>query len=434
MKSTFQTIILIIFGIGFLVAVAVFSGLFGSGGNKSATTPEGAVYVWGVIPSEQMAPFIDTFNSQGLGYSINYEEHKPETIVNDLVNTLADNNSPDVIIYSSELLMQLKNKLYKIPYAAYAERSFRDVYIDGARLYLDADGVIGMPLVVDPLVVYYNKDILAGANFVVPPKTWGNLSRVVPLFTKRNAQNGLLQSTVALGESDNVNNMTDILSTLFLQTGNSIVSYDPVTKGNVVTLSATKNASDISPTSQALTFYTSFSNPTNTNYSWNKSISSSLDNFLMGKSAFYIGRASELFKIQQQNPNLNFDVQEIFQPDSATRNITYGSYIGASVLSRAPNFTSAYAFLTYLSSGQSVDELSKSLSLPPARKDLLLVQQNNPYINVFFKAALSSFAWPDPNPAQTKEIFRDMITNVSSGRLDPDSAIYEATQNLQSAI
>jgi ABC-type glycerol-3-phosphate transport system substrate-binding protein len=430
MKSSFQTFILAAFIIGFVVAIAVFSGLFSSGTTKTSTEPSGHVVVWGVLPRQVISTYINDFNISGKGYTVEYEEHDPTRISQELIVALANNNPPDIILFSSEVFAQFQNKLYTIPFAAYSERAYRDTYVDGAQLFLTSEGLVGLPLLVDPLVMYYNKDILVSQHYVVPPTTWTGLSQAVPLFTKRNAQNAITQSTIGLGDANNVMHMRDIISALFLQTGNQVIGYDQNTKQTIVTLGSSGEVS----AAEALTFYTSFANPTNTNYSWNRSLPSSLDQFLAGKSAFYIGRASELFTIQAQNPNLNFDVMELLQLDNAPRPVTYGSFIAAGILKNAPNFTAAYTFASQLNTSETIDKLSKNASIPPARRDLLLVQQQNPYVQVFFKAALSAFSWPDPNMATTEQVFRAMITNVQSGKNDPQSAIYEAARNLQASM
>jgi hypothetical protein len=243
-----------------------------------------------------------------------------------------------------------------------------------------------------------------------------------------------------MGQADNVAHFRDILSALFLQTGNTIVSYDTSMNSNQVTLAngaATvpgQPASAGLPAVQALNFYTSFTNPANTNYTWNNALPDSLQNFLAGNSAFYLGRASELFTIQAQNPNLNFDVMPLFQSTSAVRPVTYGSFIAAGVMKSAPNFNAGYAAVFAMANSANADILSKQLSLPPVRRDLLQVAQNNPYVSVFFQAALSSFSWLDPNPANTNKIFHDMITNVNSNTIDSDTAVAKAAQSLQSSL
>ncbi len=431
MKSSFQTIIIIVFIAAFVVAVIAFSGILGgSTTNNTSTEPTGQVVVWGIFSSEIMSRYVSDFNAEGNGYTLLYEQHAPETFYQDLIVALANNTSPDVVIFSSEIFSQFKDKLYTIPYQAYTERTFRDTNVDGAQIFLTKEGVVGLPLTVDPLVVYYNKDILSSQNFVIPPRTWTNLAASVPILTKRTAQNTISQSTIALGEADNISHYRDILSALFLQTGNSIVSTDPTTGAVVTALTNGGSSTGGLPTADALTFYTGFANPTSASYSWNRSLPESLQQFLAGKSAFYIGRASELFTIQAQNPNLNFDVMELFQPSNAARAVTYGSYIAVGVMKSAPNFTAAYAAAGAMASPEGVDAISKRFSLPPARRDLLLVAQQDPYVSVFFRAALSTFSWPDPNMTTTKSVFRGMIQNVNSGRSDAQTAIYEATRDL----
>jgi ABC-type glycerol-3-phosphate transport system substrate-binding protein len=436
MKSSFQTILIIVFVAGFIIAIAIFSGLFSSNTSKTnSSTPTGTVQVWGILPADTMQNYITNFNSQSYGYTMDYSYHDPATFYNDLINALADGTPPDLIVTSSESLTQLQNKLYTIPYAAYPERTFRDTNIDGAQVFLSNTGVTALPLLVDPLVVYYNKDILAAKNFVTIPTTWNDLQAATKILTKHNSQNQITQSTIALGEADNIGHYRDILSALFLQTGNSIIAYNTGTSSNQVTLTNSGgDATTTLPAVQALDFYTSFANPASANYTWNNAMPDSLQNFLAGNSAFYIGRASELFTIQSQNPNLNFDVSQLFQSVTATRPITYGSFIAVAMMKNAPNPVAAYAAANQMASSTNIDALSKIFSLPPVRRDLLQVAQTNPYVSVFFQAALSAFSWPDPNPVSTNTIFRDMINNVNSNTTDTPTAIYNASKSLQSSI
>lgn len=435
MKSSFQTTVIVIFCVAFVAAIAVFSGIFSSNSQKASTEPQGLVTVWGILPQDMVQRYIEQFNSRGLGYNLQYFEHSPVTFSNDLVNALADGVQPDILIFSSELISQFRNKLYPIPYELYSERSFRDGYIDGAQIFLAQEGVLAVPLVVDPLVVYYNKDILSSENFIIPPATWSDVVQSTQRLTKFDARNGILQSTIALGEGENINHFRDILSALFLQTGNPIIRYNTVTDQYSASLNTKTNPEIIGlPTADVLSYFISFTNPTSNSYSWNRSLPNNLDMFLAGNLAFYIGRASELFTIQKLNPNLNFDVIELFKPDTSVRPVTFGSFIGASMLKNAPNPTAAYAALSEFTQDAAVDDLSKRLTLPPTKRSLLLVQQKNPYVSVFFKAALSSFAWPDPNSVVTDRIFRDMITNVTSGKTNAESAINEANYNLQDNI
>ena len=439
MKSSFQTILIIVFIIGFILAIAVFSGLFSSSSSSStSSTPTGNVVIWGILPDEQMQSYLETFNTANYGYTLSYQYHDPAKFYQDLITSLANDTSPDLVITSSENISQIQDKLYTIPYTSYTERQFRDTNIDGAQLFLTTTGIQALPLLIDPLVVYYNKDILASKNFVTVPKTWNDLQVAVPILTKKNPQGQITQSAIAMGEATNVEHYRDILSTLFLQTGNPIVSYNASLNRYQAVLTSGGNTDasgdSVLPSAQALTFYTSFANPTLANYTWNNSLPDSLQNFLAGKSAFYIGRASELFTIQAQNPNLNFDVAQMFQAQGAPRSITFGSFVALAVMKKSPNPTAASAAALQISSSAGIDDFSKRFSLPPVRRDLLQVAQTNPYVAVFFQAALSAFSWPDPNSVATNGIFRDMINSVNSNTTDVGAAIFNAQNNLQSSF
>lgn len=434
MKSSFQTILLVMFAVAFAAAVLVFSGLISFGSkNKDDTTPQGNVVVWGIFPQNLIQPYLDNFNIANNAYSISYQERNPETFSQDLIVALANDRSPDMVLFSSEYLATLKDKLYTIPYTTYSERLYRDTNIDGAQIFLTPDGISAFPLVVDPLVVYYNKDILSQANFVLPPKTWANLQQISSRFIKLDSANRITQTSIALGTAGNINNISDIISTLFMQTGSSISVFNPQTGLYSSNLDRNIANAQTLPTASALDFYTSFSNTTNSNYSWNSGLPNSLDMFLSGRSAFYIGSASELFSIQSQNPNLNFDVMQMFQTGGSVRPVTYGSFIGVGIMKKAPNLTAAYAAANFMATAPSIDNFSKSFSLPPVRRDLILVQQQNPYVAVFFNAALTAFGWSTPDPTSTDKIFRDMINNVTSGRTDSTTAIYDVARDLESA-
>lgn len=428
MKTSFQTGIIIVFSIAFVIAVAVFSGIFSSNSNQ-ADKIQGTVVAWGILPESVMNGYISDFNARGGDYTVAYTEIPAKDLAQTLTVALANGYPPDVLFLSSETFEQFKDKLYTIPFSVLSERTYRDTNVDGAQIFLNTEGTYAIPLVVDPLVVYYNKDILASAVYALPPRTWNDLVDAVPRLTKRSPTGAITQSTIALGDPVNVSHFKDILSALFIQSGNPIVAYDASIGVYETVLDGG------APIDGAVDYFNSFADPSSGSYSWNRSFPKSIDMFIAGKTAFYIGRASELFTIQSQNPNLNFDVMELFQPQEAVRPLTFGSFTGVSLMKSAPNFTTAYAFVAELSGSFAlVDDLSKRLSLPPVRRDLILQTQQNPYVSTFFKAALGSFAWYDPNAVGTENALYDMINTIISGRSDTMSAINEAQRKIQSYV
>jgi ABC-type glycerol-3-phosphate transport system substrate-binding protein len=431
-KASFQTILIIISIVAFIAAILVFAGVIKVGSSNSGEVTGGSVVVWGTYPQDSIQAYFDQLTISRPDLSLQYVERNPTTLANDITRALSDGVAPDIVMSDSESLFSFADRLYQIPYTTYPERLYRDSFVDGASIFLSKEGVLAVPLTVDPLVVYYNKDLLAGQSYVVPPSTWTGLSQSISRFLKKDARGVITQTPIGLGETDNVQHFKDILSALFLQTGNPIVSSDAGRYQQRIAFG--QSDEEESPTAKALGFYTSFVNQANSSYTWSRTLPSTLDTFLSGKSAFYIGRASELFTIQSRNPNLNFDVTTLFQRDGAVRPVTYGVFGGISILKSTPQFPLAYSTLSLLSSDDFMNYLTTSLSLPSAKRSLLLTQQQNPYVQVFFKAALSTFTWPDPRPLLTQEVFRDMVRAVHSGRSTPVQAIYQGATDLQSAI
>lgn len=434
MKSSFQTIILVIFIAAFAAAILIFSGIIKVGSSSSSEEVTGSVVIWGVYPADSIQPYIDNLNITNNNIVITYVQKNPDTLSQELTAALADAVQPDIVISNSEEFFSIRNRTYVFPFESYPERTFRDTYVDGASLFLSPEGVLALPLLVDPLVVYYNKDLLAGQNYVVPPTTWSGLTQSISRFVKRDSRGVITQTALPLGEQSNITNFKEILSLLFLQTGNPITTLDQTTNRYQSVLIPFDGLEEVPPTLQALLFFTNFSNPTNTLFSWTRTLPSDLDMFLSGRSAFYIGKASELFTIQSRNPNLNFDVTSMFQPDEVVRPTTYGSFSSVAIVRTTRNFQAAYIVAGQLSSQDFVSFISGALSLPPAQRSLLLLQQRNPYVQVFFNAALASFSWVDTNPQATDGIFRAMIQAVSSGRVSAAEALYEASRDLQFSI
>jgi ABC-type glycerol-3-phosphate transport system substrate-binding protein len=433
-KSSFQTILIGIFIAAFVFAVLVFSGVIKIGSSSTTTGLTGQIKIWGSYPQSVVQDYLGSALSANKDLTIIYEQKDMSTIKNDLIEALADQRAPDIVIADSQHIFSFKDKLYTIPFSTYNERLYRDSFIDGASIFLSKDGVMAVPLTVDPVVLYYNKNLLAGQNYVVPPTTWSGLVQSLPRFVRKDARGVISQTAIGLGESDNINYFKDILSALFLQTGNPIVSVNPTTGLYQQQISTLAEGQDQLTTAKALDFYTSFANQASSTFSWTRTLPSSLDTFLSGKSAFYIGHASELFNIQQRNPNLSFDVTTLFQADGSVRPITYGLFTGASIIKSTPNFTTAYSVLGTLSTKEFAQYIASAVSLPSTRRDLLLEQQKNPYVQAYFKSALASFSWPDPDTEATDNIFRDMIRAVNSGRSSSVQAIYDAGNNLKSAI
>jgi ABC-type glycerol-3-phosphate transport system substrate-binding protein len=173
--NNFQTILVAVFLAFFVFAVLIFSGAINIPGGGKDEGITGKIVIWGTFPNSVMTDSIDSFGSENKNLNLVYFKKEVSTYQQDLIEAFANGKGPDLFIITPDMIQRNSNFIYKIPYASYPKKTFTDSFIDGANIYLDNDGIMGFPLVVDPIVLYYNKDILTNEGIVNPPKTWDEL-------------------------------------------------------------------------------------------------------------------------------------------------------------------------------------------------------------------------------------------------------------------
>ena len=425
--SNFQTILLVIFGVFIVLGVLVFSLYRGSGGVSDVT-----VTIWGDISSHE---FNDLLKLQSLKQeeipNIRYVEKSTENIDAEFTEALARGIGPDLIIISQDRFLENKPKLSVIPYGSISERDFKATYIEEGELFLDQTGIYALPLSIDPLVLYYNRDALSSAGLAQPISYWDEIYAVAQNLSKKDPAGNIISSVMALGEAKNIPHAKDILSLLFLQAGTPITGF----VGDDLRAQISYNSGlPTVPAVSALDFYTQFSNPTKTYYSWNRSLIDALTHFTAGDSAYYLGFVSEYRIIKNKNPNLNFGVSPVPQSRVSGKTTTFGQMKAVAISRGSKNPTAAFIVATKLASKELTSALSSILVLPPPRRDLLSIRPTDALWPVFYDAALQSNGWLDPNRLATKVIFQEAIESVTSGRARTTEAINEANKKVEALI
>jgi multiple sugar transport system substrate-binding protein len=427
MSSTFQTVLLGIFGAALVVGVLIFAGIIPLG-KKEAPGSLGTVVVWGTLKNADIGELIAEVNDRNKSVKITYLQKNPSTLDRELVEALAAGTGPDVFFLPTELIVRHASKIYQIPYQNYPIKTFRDSFIEEAELYLGLEGVLGLPVTIDPMVMYYNRDIFQTAGIAKPPVFWEELYEIVPKLVEKDKALNITQSAVALGEFDNITNAKEIFSALVLQLGNKIVTKDP--EGKLFSVFDEGVTAGKPASSEALSFYTIFSNPTSEYYTWNKGLPDSRDAFIAGKLGIYFGFSSELFNIQDRNPNLNFDVAAIPQPKDVSKKSTFGKMYALAIAKNSRNLTGAISAVFSLSTPDVISKISQISALPPPRRDLLSVRPGGIYLPIFYNSALFSQSWLDPDPEKTSVILGRMVSDVTSGREDAPSATSRAGREI----
>lgn len=417
--SKFQLILTglcVIFIFGGVLAFATFRA------NKDSQAPE--ITLWGTLNNVDIQEVLsDARITNKAELNVNYVEKASATFETDLVEALARGEGPDMILMPHDLIVRQSDKAYIIPYKNYTERLFRDSFIQGSELFLTPDGVLGLPFSVDPLVMYWNRDLFLSAGLSKPPKLWGEFFEIGKKLTKKDASGNITQSVIALGDFRNVKNAKEILVALTLQAGDPIVIRD--SDGSFDSVFGLRQNTMLVPAEEALRFFTEFSNPSKSSYSWNRSLTDSLTAFVGGKLAVYFGFASELKIIREKNPNLNFDVALLPQIKDAPVPKTYGAFNSFVILKTSKNIPAAYTAAVTLTSSPLVSNWSRISGLPPVRSDLLLDTPTDAYKSILYSSALIAQTWLDPQPAYSLRTFSDMVDNVTSGKLRLSEAVRE---------
>ena len=219
--SKFQIILLLVFGFFIVAGVAVFSVYRGAGGVGSSQ-----VTIWGDISLYDFNLLLNSPTlSQDQTITINYVEKAANTIETEFTEALAQGIGPDLIIITQDKYWKNKPKLVAMPYGSISERDFKATFIEEGELFLDQSGVYALPLSIDPIVLYYNRDLLSSAGQAQPIKYWDEIYEAATDLSKKDAAGNLVSSVIALGEARNIPNVKSILSLLLLQAGTPITSF-----------------------------------------------------------------------------------------------------------------------------------------------------------------------------------------------------------------
>ncbi|MDR3558683.1 MAG: extracellular solute-binding protein [Candidatus Pacebacteria bacterium] len=418
--TKFQIIVLAIFIVA-IIGGAIAFATYKSG--QSTTLP--AVTMWGTLPADTISKYVQEINlARSQQLQVNYVQIDPTNFNTTFINALASGSGPDVVLLPQDLLARYTGKIVPIPYNVLTERDFLDTYVGGAQLYLGTQGVLAIPLLIDPMVMYWNRDVFTNAGIATYPQYWDEFPGLVPKLTQIDTNSNIDRSAVALGEFANVPHAREIFGSLLLQLSNPV---SVTTSGGLA--SALGNSSAYqgeNSTTQVLDFFTEFANPTSKYYSWNRALPSADSDFLSGDLAVYFGYASEINQLRAKNPNLNFDAAPLPQVRGGSMRAVYGTIYGLSVVKSSANPTNSYNTIQILTNPSNLSTLVSLAYLPPARRDMIAAGTTDPYLSIFYSEALITKSWQDIDPSQSSDIFQAMVQSVTSGAKSDHQAITDA--------
>jgi ABC-type glycerol-3-phosphate transport system substrate-binding protein len=424
--NKFQMILMGLFGLFLIGGIIIFSTY--KGNSQNAVT----VVIWGTIPQNDFSNIIQkTSLYQSKEFTVQYVEKKEEDFDANFIESLASGDGPDIFMLPSGKILKHRNKVFVIPYNVFTQRQFKDSFIEGAEIYMAPEGVLALPISVDPLVMYWNRSIFTDVKITEPPKYWDEFYSLANLISQKDGALNISRSAVAFGEFANISHAKEIILNLAMQAGTPVTTWNG---DKVQSVFGDSLGQPTIPAEAAVNRYTEFSDPAKSSYSWNRSLPDSTDYFLSGDLGLYFGFASEIGNLQLKNPNLNFDVAVVPTEREGKTNVSFANFNALAITKSSKNPSAAFSVISILSGADGAAAFSSISKLPPARRDLLNQKPVNAYESVFYDSAIRSRAWLDPSPTETDAIFKNMIESITSGRARTGEAVARASRELSSLL
>jgi multiple sugar transport system substrate-binding protein len=282
------------------------------------------------------------------------------------------------------------------------------------------DRIYGLPLFMDDLALFYNRDILNASGFPEPPQTWTEFQQDVKKIAKIDKQGNILQAGAAIGTAKNVERVSDILSLLMMQNGTAMTDDS----GNATFANIPPGASLPTPPGEdALGFYTDFASPYKEVYTWNDNMPDSLEAFSSGRAAFFFGYSYHIPQIRNLAPKLNFAIAKVPQIEG-NQEVNFANYWVETVSAKTKHPNEAWDFVQFATKAENAQKYLAVAKKPTALRSLLSSQAEDVDLSVFASQVLTAKSWYhglDETAVET--IFSTMIENVVAG-----------TQTLKDAI
>lgn len=296
------------------------------------------------------------------------------------------------------------------------------------------DRIYALPLSVDTLAMYYNKDLLNNASIAEPPVFWNtDFQEAVKRLTKQDANGQIIQSGVSMGGSKNIERYSDILSVLMMQNGT--IMMDETGQVSFHKIPSYLKDEKIQPGLEALRFYTDFANPIKEVYCWNAEVDNSIDAFIQGKLALLFAYAYHLPIIKARAPKLNFSVAKLPQIEGNSRNVNFANYWVETVSNKSKYSNEAWDFIQFAVSADQVKSYLEKTKKPTALRSIVNSQTDDMDISVFAGQVLTAKSWykgDDYNAAEL--IIGEMIDNAVKGQEEKVDILRLGAKKVQQTI
>ncbi len=447
-----------------LLLVLLFTMGAGCGGSGSSASLEDVdLVIWRVFDDDDTFDVIvDNYRAYHPNISIEYKKLRFDEYEDELIQAFAEDRGPDILSLHNTWLPAYQVLLEPMPSsttvtyqelqgtlrketvvvsrtnATMSMRELESSFVDQVAydVVLDyqpdpdidpVEMIYGLPMSMDSLALFYNKDLLNAAGIANPAESWSQFQEDVIALTSYDSDGNVEQSGAALGTSENVERAADILSLLMMQNGSQMIDE----RGRVQFHEIPDDApEDVYPSYDAASFYTDFANPTKEVYTWNDNFDSSFESFANGETAMFLGYSYHIPLLQAAAPKLNYGITTVPQI-SGGREVNFANYWVECVSASSENPEWAWNFILFATEEEQVVNYLEEAQKPTALRDLIAAQLDDILLGAFAEQTLTAQSWYSGYDAGVMEdVFEGLIDAVLAGVEDPDNTMSAAASQV----
>ena len=405
-----------------------------------------------------LTAIIGAYQASHPNVSVNVKVLRPEEFELALLNGWAQDAGPDIVsLPVSNWRSRINNLLpapatVQVPFVTYegirneqlvhkntvrmpTVNDIGNIFVETVKVDSIVNGKIyGLPLAIDTIVMYYNRDLLNRGNIPQPATDWTTFKDHVSSLALVDRSGRFIQYGTALGETNNLPLAFELLSILMMQNGTLMIN--DTNSRAMFDQPITGSGQDYLPGEDALRFFSDFSNPTKEVYTWSEDEPKPLDAFIDGRLVYYFGYLSDLKIIRNQAPRLNFSISTFPQIADTTQQVYYADYNIEAVAAKTKFPNEAWDLVNFATTRP--DEARKYLKATGRTTALRnLVEEQKADFDLIAAASqlLPARTWyRGYDAAAARQAVLAMIRAANSGANLPDALILAAKQVTQTLV
>lgn len=401
-----------------------------NGENTNNPASSGELVYWGLWESEEvMTNLIKQFEEENPGVKIQYSaqtffDYESRLYKRLLQTTQTDEPSPDVVRIHNTWLPKFEPLLSKLPSNVMSREEYSEKFYPTALSDFtgkDLSSIYAIPLEIDGLMVFYNKQLLQEQDVSEPPTDWVKFLELARKLTKRDESGRITQAGLAIGSSNNVLHSSEILLALLLQE-----EFD------LLDSTRTKISLNNEDAIGVFTQYTNFA--TGNNAVWSPDSRNDLSLFYSGNLAMMIAPSWRAFDIIKANPKIEFGTAPFPILPANESEVYYSTYWGEAVNKKSQNTELAWKFIKFLSEKEQQMKMysdaatigERAFGEPYSLKELNSELKGKAYVDAIAKMApfMKSFQLGDESVV--RKALEEAITQILNENKSVETALREA--------